>query len=259
MASVRPGGECVEDVVAEFDLFMSGERAMPEDALVELAGLTDSAASVREREVVEDEQLTGTQADVDLDGVKRQAALSEELKLVGQARELGAAEKSRGPLDAGQDGRLAEGGLDDPCETALDVPRGGFPRAVAVAVGSEAPNQLIAIRPRAAGQQRAQRHESRDRVARRLRGREVQGGEPGYVGRHHGGERESEVDVKGLKVAARRSIRRRDHEVADDLEGSIDRRGDDLLSCAPRLVQPREGTEALAVADGGERAEVFTR
>lgn len=84
-ASVRSPGEGVEDAVAELDLLIGGERSMPEDALVELAGLTGSAASVCEREVVEDEQLTGTEADVDLNAVKRQAPLREELTLVGQA------------------------------------------------------------------------------------------------------------------------------------------------------------------------------
>ena len=58
---------------------------MAEDALVEFAGSTGSAAAVREREIVEDEDLTWPQAHLGPDLVKLQALLREE-RLSSSAR-----------------------------------------------------------------------------------------------------------------------------------------------------------------------------
>lgn len=67
---------------------MNGERGVPEDALVELAGSAGSTPPVCEREVVEDEQFIGGQADLDHGGLQAHVSLREERGLVGQGGEL---------------------------------------------------------------------------------------------------------------------------------------------------------------------------
>lgn len=119
--SARSAGECSEHTVAEVDLLLDRERRVTEDALVELAGSTESAAPVREHEVVEDEHLAWTHGEIDFHCVQSQTAFSEELELVGQARELVAAKKFPVRLDARQDRDTAEGGLEDPGKAAFDI------------------------------------------------------------------------------------------------------------------------------------------
>jgi hypothetical protein len=66
---------------------------MPEEALVELARSTASAASVREGQIVEDQELTGTQTDLGPDALGIEPAVLEERQLVGQGGEFGAAKE----------------------------------------------------------------------------------------------------------------------------------------------------------------------
>jgi len=91
--SVEGGGEGVEDPIPKPELLFDWKRWMPEDALIQLAGLTSPTASVREREVVEDEQFARTSADLDLYGLQMQVPPREELGLRSKARELGTAEE----------------------------------------------------------------------------------------------------------------------------------------------------------------------
>ena len=71
---VRLRGEGSEHSVAHGDLSLEGERSVTEDPLAEFPRPAGSAAPVRKLEVVEDEQLTRTEADVDFDGVQSQTS-----------------------------------------------------------------------------------------------------------------------------------------------------------------------------------------
>ena len=66
---------------------------MPEDLLLKLAGLPDSAAAVGDSEVVEDEQFAGLQAD--FHGLDGKAPRGEEAELGVEVGELQAAEEAR--------------------------------------------------------------------------------------------------------------------------------------------------------------------
>jgi hypothetical protein len=68
-APVSLGREGGQHAVAQLDLLVDRKGPVPEDALVKLAGPTDSAAPVSERKIVEDEQFAGTQAHLDPDDV----------------------------------------------------------------------------------------------------------------------------------------------------------------------------------------------
>ncbi len=72
---------------------------MTEDALAQLTGSTDPATTVGEREVVEDEQLTGLQSNLDLNLLDLEAVVHEEREFGAQAVELHTAEKVWGNLD----------------------------------------------------------------------------------------------------------------------------------------------------------------
>ena len=85
MSLGREGGQ---HAVAKLDLLGDRKGPVPEHALVELARSTDSAASVSEREIVEDEQFAGLQAHLDPDDLGTETALGEERRLVGEAGEL---------------------------------------------------------------------------------------------------------------------------------------------------------------------------
>lgn len=252
-------GEGREDTVAELDLFLDGKRSVPEDALVELTGPAGSAAPVRDRKVVEDEQFTRTHANLDPYGVKAQPSLLEESQFVIKGGELGTAQKPRLRLDGRQDGCLPKGGFDDPREATLDIPGSVIPSAMADAVCSEPADQLMTVRPWSAAQQRAQRHESCDRVTWQRVPRDVQRGVPGHIGRHDGSEWQAEVEVQSLKVATWRPIRWRDHKVADELEAGIGRRSvvDDHSGCTEGVVWAREGTKDPNDPHRAEAADAF--
>jgi len=56
----RVVGKGVEDPIAKPKLLFDRERRVPEDPLIQFAGSTSPTASMREREVVEDEELART-------------------------------------------------------------------------------------------------------------------------------------------------------------------------------------------------------
>jgi hypothetical protein len=89
-----------EHSVAQLRLSDWAEPAMAVNPLVQLAGSTGSATTVRESEVVEHEQLPRSQVDLDLDVLYTEAVLFEERDLGAQAVELGATEKIRIGLHA---------------------------------------------------------------------------------------------------------------------------------------------------------------
>jgi hypothetical protein len=64
-----------------------------EDALAQLTGSTDPATTMGEREVVEDEQLTGLQSNLDLNLLDLEAVVLEEREFGAQAVELHTAER----------------------------------------------------------------------------------------------------------------------------------------------------------------------
>jgi hypothetical protein len=76
------------------------ESLMAVDPLVQLPRSTRSATAVRERKVVEHEQLPGSQVDLDFDVLDAEAVLLEEREFRAQAVELAATEKVRIGLHA---------------------------------------------------------------------------------------------------------------------------------------------------------------
>ena len=142
MSSSAEGGE---DAVAQVALPVDRGRSVSEYALMKLSGTATSAPAVCDREVVEDEQFAGTQADLNADGFGMKFAVREKPQLVGEARELRAAEEAWLGLDAGQHGWMPDRCLDDPRKASLAVAGGIVPGAVAGAVGGKATEQLITI------------------------------------------------------------------------------------------------------------------
>jgi len=59
-----------------------------------------------------------------------------------------------------------------------------------------------------------------------------------YICLRHRVERHTEIEVQSLKVPAGRAVQRRDHEVADHLDRSVDRvfGADELAGALPRLL-----------------------
>jgi hypothetical protein len=115
-----------------------------EDALVQLSGLARTASAMRQREVVEDQQLARLQRNGDLDVPNPQAVAFEEHELGEQAVKLRPAEKIRLDLHAREQGLpLGRGRFDDAREAALHVPSGIVPGAVGSAVRIEALDKLL--------------------------------------------------------------------------------------------------------------------
>ncbi len=154
---------------------------MTEYPLTELSGAADPAATVRQCEVVEHEQLARPEGDFDLDSRDVEVVTLEEFELRAQAVELRAAQKRRICLDAGKQRRGARRRLDEAGKASLDVARCIVPGAVRPAVANESTYELRPGRPCSLRQQRRERHEPGDRRYLLGPGRDVQGGIAGDV------------------------------------------------------------------------------
>jgi hypothetical protein len=248
-----PWDEGLQNLVAKFELLLDTQRPVSEDPLTQFARSASSAATVDECEVVEYEQIPGLYANLDLNALQIQAASRKELRLPDETRELGAAEELGVVLDARQHGQPAQSGFDDSREAALDVAGVVTPGAVTAPVGGEPADQLGALLPPAAGEQRTQWYQARERIARQCVGPDVQGGEARHVAGQHWNQRETEIEMQSLEVAARWPAGRWDHELADDLKPGLGARlTDDLHRRVPRITGGRERSADMHEAGGAE-------
>ncbi len=190
---------------------------MSEDPLAQLSGFAGPAPAVRDRQIVEDQQLSGSQIDGDLDVVKMKAVAFKKGELGKQAVKLQPAEKARLDLHAREEGPAPGcGALDDPCEAPLDVALVIVPSTVRSTIRREPIDQLRRWRPRALTQQCGQRHQP----GQRLDSHDVNGHREGRIARNLlvdlRVQRQAEIEVQRLKIPGLPTVQGRDDKVSDD-------------------------------------------
>jgi len=156
-------------------------------------------------EVVKQEQLTRTELNTLLDGIQVKTAFREVVSLLANGIELHTAQESC-VTGAWQYQRVIDR-LDQAGEDALDIARRALDAVAGVrrSVPAEPIEEHSGLYPRSLAEQWAKRDDAGQRSRWWAVSMDVQGGEARHVRRAMGRNREPEIDVQSLEVAALRS------------------------------------------------------